>query len=99
MLLHYGRWAKLKREFYKPKKAFFDTTKIPDLYDNAMYDMLHLKAFPALYTPTLQSRRRALAQCFRHLRHHLRLPQGVGAEAQLLLPVTGTTCCTTSTCT
>ena len=40
-LLHYGRWAKLKREFYKPKKGQFDTTKIPDLYDNATYDMLH----------------------------------------------------------
>ena len=53
-LLHYGRWAKLKREFYKPKKAAFDTTKIPDLYDNAMYDMIHnqhlkLTALPALY--------------------------------------------------
>jgi len=53
-LLQYGRWAKLKREFYKPKKGLFDTTKIPDLYDNAMYDMLHnqhlqLKAIPALY--------------------------------------------------
>ena len=53
-LLHYGRWAKLKREFYKPKKSAFDTTKIPDLYDNAMYDMLHnqhlrLRSLPALY--------------------------------------------------
>ena len=41
ILLCYGRWAKLKREFFKPKKDVFDTTKIPDLYDNAMYDMLH----------------------------------------------------------
>lgn len=54
VLLHYGRWAKLKREFFKPKKGAFDTTKIPDLYDNAMYDMLHnqhlrLRALPALY--------------------------------------------------
>ena len=53
-LLHYGRWAKLRREFYKSKKATFDTTKIPDLYDNAMYDMIHnqhlrLHALPALY--------------------------------------------------
>ena len=54
-LLHYGRWAKLKREFYKPKKGQFDTTKIPDLYDNAVYDMLHnqhlgLQSLPPLYT-------------------------------------------------
>ena len=43
-----------EEEFFKPKKAAFDTTKIPDLYDNAMYDMLHnqhlqLKSLPALY--------------------------------------------------
>ena len=54
LLLQYGRWAKLKREFFKPKKGAFDTTKVPDLYDNAMYDMLHnqhlnLQALPALY--------------------------------------------------
>ena len=73
-LLHYGRWAKLKREFFKPKKGLFDTTKIPDLYDNAMYDMLHnqhlrLAALPALYTTA-----RALASYV--------VPQEYGAQAE-----------------
>ena len=74
VLLHYGRWAKLKREFYKPKKGAFDTTKIPDLYDNAMYDMLHnqylnLKALPALYATA-----RALASYV--------VPQEYGAQPE-----------------
>ena len=30
----YNRWAKLIKDFYKPKKGHFDTTKVPDLYDN-----------------------------------------------------------------
>lgn len=40
-LLQYSRWSKLRKDFYKPKKERFDTTKIPDVYDNAMYDVLH----------------------------------------------------------
>ena len=36
-----SRWAKLIKDFYKPKKGTFDTTKVPDLYDNALYDMVH----------------------------------------------------------
>ena len=26
---------------YKPKKDQFDTSKLPDLYDNAMHDVIH----------------------------------------------------------
>ena len=37
----YSRWRKLTKDFYKKKKDAFDTTKVPDLYDNAMYDMVH----------------------------------------------------------
>ena len=36
-----SRWAKLIKDFYRPKKGTFDTTKVPDLYDNALYDMVH----------------------------------------------------------
>jgi len=44
----------LRKDFYKAKKDRFDMTKIPDLYDNAMYDMVHndhlgLKALPSIY--------------------------------------------------
>ena len=39
---------------YKPKKDQFDTSKLPDLYDNAMHDVIHnahlnLRALPELY--------------------------------------------------
>jgi len=52
--LHHVRWAKLAKDFYKPKKQEFDTTKLPDIYDNAVYDILHnshlgLKALTRLY--------------------------------------------------
>ena len=60
-LLHYGRWTKLKREFYKAKKGVFDTTKIPDLYDNAMYDMLHNQQLELPALPELYATARALA--------------------------------------
>ena len=54
IFLLYNRWAKLQSEFYQKKKDSFDTTKIPDLYDNASYDMIHnqhlgLKGLPDLY--------------------------------------------------
>ncbi|KAG8470288.1 hypothetical protein KFE25_008709 [Diacronema lutheri] len=39
--LQYCRWSKLRRDLYKPKKDSFDTTKVPDVYDNAMYDVVH----------------------------------------------------------
>ena len=50
-----ARWAKLVKDFYKPKKDTFDTTKVPDLYDNALYDMVHnrhLEPYPRASNPT-----------------------------------------------
>ena len=61
MLLHYGRWAKLKREFFKPKKGAFDTTKIPDIYDNAIYDTVHNSHLLLHNLPKLYLAARALA--------------------------------------
>ena len=54
----YNRWAKLIKDFYKPKKGHFDTTKVPDLYDNALYDMVHnrhlqLGSLPEVYGAAL----------------------------------------------
>ncbi|KAJ1633278.1 histidine phosphatase superfamily-domain-containing protein [Pavlovales sp. CCMP2436] len=48
------RWSKLRKDLYKAKKDKFDTTKVPDVYDNAMYDVVHnehlgLAALPELY--------------------------------------------------
>eukprot|EP00466_Bigelowiella_natans_P009739 jgi/Bigna1/76430/fgenesh1_pg.41_\ len=36
-----GRWLGLLKDFYDPKKDVFNTTKIPDIYDNIKYDSLH----------------------------------------------------------
>merc|ERR1719409_2059396 len=52
--LMHVRWAKLRKDLYKPKKDQFDTSKLPDLYDNAMHDVIHnahlnLRALPELY--------------------------------------------------
>lgn len=41
--LQYSRWAQLHKDFYNPRKEVYDTSKIPDIYDNALYDMvLHI---------------------------------------------------------
>jgi len=37
----HGRWLGLLKDFYDPKKDVFNTTKIPDIYDNIKYDSLH----------------------------------------------------------
>jgi len=36
-----GRWLELVQDFYDPKTDTFNTTKIPDIYDNIKYDSLH----------------------------------------------------------
>ncbi|GAB5367520.1 hypothetical protein AAMO2058_001237500 [Amorphochlora amoebiformis] len=36
-----GRWLNLFEDFYDQKTDTFNTTKIPDIYDNIKYDSLH----------------------------------------------------------
>lgn len=38
--LQYGRWMQLHKDFYAPRKDCYDTSKLPDIYDNALYDMV-----------------------------------------------------------
>ncbi|XP_027930008.1 inositol hexakisphosphate and diphosphoinositol-pentakisphosphate kinase VIP2-like isoform X3 [Vigna unguiculata] len=40
-LLMYARWKKLERDLYNERKARFDITQIPDVYDSCKYDLLH----------------------------------------------------------
>jgi len=37
----HARWRKLQQEFYNAETKRFDISKIPDIYDCALYDMLH----------------------------------------------------------
>jgi hypothetical protein len=53
-LLMFDRWRKLLKSFWSDKKATFDISKIPDIYDSAKYDAIHnghlgLKALAPLY--------------------------------------------------
>ena len=41
--LVYKRYVKLKNDFYNIKKDKFDISKIPDIYDNIKYDIIHNK--------------------------------------------------------
>ena len=41
--LIYKRYVKLKSDFYNVKKNKFDISKIPDIYDNIKYDIIHNK--------------------------------------------------------
>ena len=59
--LAYTRWAKLVKDFYKPKKDTFDTTKVPDLYDNALYDMVHNRHLELGSLPEVYAEARTLA--------------------------------------
>jgi len=52
--LQLGRWAQLHKDLYSSRKDVFDTSKVPDIYDNALYDMVHnehlgLQALPRLF--------------------------------------------------
>ncbi|XP_021771087.1 inositol hexakisphosphate and diphosphoinositol-pentakisphosphate kinase VIP2-like isoform X2 [Chenopodium quinoa] len=40
-LLMYARWRKLERDLYNERKARYDITQIPDVYDSCKYDLLH----------------------------------------------------------
>jgi len=43
IILIYKRYVKLKNDFYNTKKNKFDISKIPDIYDNIKYDIIHNK--------------------------------------------------------
>ena len=43
IVLIYKRYVKLKNDFYNIKKDKFDISKIPDIYDNIKYDIIHNK--------------------------------------------------------
>lgn len=44
IILIYKRWIKLYQDFYNSKKKKFDVSKIPDIYDNIKYDLIHNKS-------------------------------------------------------
>ncbi|MDC3321540.1 histidine-type phosphatase [bacterium] len=41
----YNRWKKLQRDLYHKRKDRFDMSKIPDVYDTVVYDLLHNRKF------------------------------------------------------
>ena len=41
IILIYKRYVKLKNDFYSSQKDKFDVSKIPDIYDNIKYDIIH----------------------------------------------------------
>ena len=43
VVLIYKRYVKLFNDFYDSKKQKFDISKIPDIYDNIKYDLIHNK--------------------------------------------------------
>ena len=43
IILIYKRYVKLKKDFFNQKKNLFDISKIPDIYDNIKYDIIHNK--------------------------------------------------------
>ena len=43
IILIYKRYVKLKNDFFNSKKNLFDISKIPDIYDNIKYDIIHNK--------------------------------------------------------
>ena len=43
VVLIYKRYVKLLNDFYNKKKGKFDISKIPDIYDNIKYDIIHNK--------------------------------------------------------
>ena len=43
IVLIYKRYVKLFNDFYDEKKQKFDISKIPDIYDNIKYDIIHNK--------------------------------------------------------
>ena len=43
IILIYKRYVKLKNGFFNTKKNLFDISKIPDIYDNIKFDIIHNK--------------------------------------------------------
>ena len=41
LVLMFKRWKKLEKDFYSKKSGLYDTSKIPDVYDCNIYDLIH----------------------------------------------------------
>jgi inositol hexakisphosphate/diphosphoinositol-pentakisphosphate kinase len=58
----YTRWRRLKEEFFDSKSGRFDISKLPDIYDCSLYDILHNQPLQLLKLPELHERASALAK-------------------------------------
>ena len=81
-LLLYSRWKKLEQDLYHPRKARFDISKVPDVYDAAKYDAIHnvhlgLEGLDVLYEVAKE-----LADCI--------VPNEYGTTASTKLRIGGT---------
>ena len=47
----FKRWRKLKEDFFDHKTKKFNISKVPDIYDNIKYDMIHNKDLLLLLDP------------------------------------------------
>ncbi|ABO94968.1 predicted protein [Ostreococcus lucimarinus CCE9901] len=81
-LLMYSRWKKLEQDLYHSRKARFDISKVPDVYDAVKYDAIHnehlaLEGLEALYEIAKE-----LADCI--------VPNEYGTTASSKLRIGGT---------
>lgn len=57
----YARWSKLQQEFFDGKAGRFEISKIPDIYDCSLYDMLHNEPLQLVTLPRLHETAHSLA--------------------------------------
>lgn len=71
----YTRWHRLKGDYYDAKKKKFDISKIPDIYDSSLYDVLHNLPLQLKHLPDLHQRAQALAKFMVPLEYGITKPQ------------------------
>ena len=87
VVLIYKRYMKLSQDFYNKKKGKFDISKIPDIYDNVKYDIIHNKLIINEVAYQLYALIKNLAYFVMPLEYGIKIQEKIDIGIQFIKPL------------
>ena len=87
VILIYKRYFKLYNDFYDKKKNKFDISKIPDIYDNIKYDIIHNKTIIGETAIELYQEITILAEFVMPLEYGIKIDEKINIGIKFIKPL------------
>ncbi len=87
IVLIYKRYAKLLNDFYNKEKEKFDISKIPDIYDNIKYDIIHNRNYVGEIGYQLYERVNNLANFVMPLEYGIKIEEKINIGIKFIKPL------------